>query len=834
MADSRPHRSGNPNTPEYFDELFRGLVDTGGGTVEYEYEDSTRALWYSRVAALPFFETRGRLLDVGCGSGGLFGALACGDQFEKYGIDFSEVAIEVIRSRIDGEFVVGDVHTMPYEDAFFDRIACTQTLEHVDEPQKLIAEMRRVLAPDGLLLITVPEASLDLRPEEWPGGVSMHVNKVSIESLSEMLVSAGLQVESVEIDEREIWMIASPAARQSAVALSTKDTKTVLERRAGPPSCVFLNTYYADFLTHHYCEHPELADASYSDQKDALQSTFFGDSDFYSRGLALAGWRAEDLVVNCAQLQEAWARENDFRDQGLDIAIEQIRRAEPDVVYIQDTSLATSGFIERLRPLARLIVGQIATPVPPQAHLKGFDIIVSSFPHFVERFRAQGITAYYQPLAFDPRVLETIGHSKTRHDLTFIGGIAPSVHQDRLMMLTFLAGILPMEFWGYGRDSLPADSPIGAAHHGDSWSRHMFGTLADSRITFNIHGEVSENYANNMRLFEATGCGAMLVTDYKDNLSDLFEIGREIVAYRSPDECVALIAYYLANPEEATAIALAGQARTLRDHTYSLRMEQTAEILARHLRYVHERDLFPAFDLASISTGYASIDSNEVTEAMTAAWQSPDIPERQRALVQTELAAMYRGEPTPVFQTLATALDSAIPPGGTVLEIGCASGYYYEVLEYLLGRRITYTGADYSEPLIEMARDYYPGAEFVVADGAHLPFDHTFDVVISSSILLHIPNYAEHIAETARVTGSYAVAHRTPICRERATFFQRKLAYGVETVELRFNEADFLAEFELNGLTLKETFEYQSNPSQDAYEATYVFVKRAPTGSDAQ
>ena len=45
-----------------------------------------------------------------------------------------------------------------------------------------------------------------------------------------------------------------------------------------------------------------------------------------------------------------------------------------------------------------------------------------------------------------------------------------------------------------------------------------------------------EDNATNMRLFEATGCGAMLITDAKQNLGDLFSVGVEIVAYR--DEVV--------------------------------------------------------------------------------------------------------------------------------------------------------------------------------------------------------------------------------------------------------------------------------------------------------
>jgi SAM-dependent methyltransferase len=329
-----------------------------------------------------------------------------------------------------------------------------------------------------------------------------------------------------------------------------------------------------------------------------------------------------------------------------------------------------------------------------------------------------------------------------------------------------------------------------------------------------------------MRLFEATGCGALLVTDYKDNLNELFEIGKEVVAYRSPEECAALIKYYLAHPDEAREIAWAGQQRTLREHTYTARMEQTAEILRRHLRYSSEKRTLPSPDLSMVSYGHTPIQPKDVNPRLTAAWQSKAIPLRQRALVQQELQRLYRGEVPPVFQVLADSVKPYVSNGCTVLETGCASGYYYEVLEYLTGKRIRYTGVDYSEPLISMARSYYPAARFEVADGAKLPFkDREFSMVVSGGVLLHVPNYSEHIAESCRVADKILVAHRTPVCRNSPTRYLKKYGYGVEMVELIFNEQEILALFSGNGMELVNSVETASNPHQDEYGVTYVFQK---------
>ena len=87
-----------------------------------------------------------------------------------------------------------------------------------------------------------------------------------------------------------------------------------------------------------------------------------------------------------------------------------------------------------------------------------------------------------------------------------------------------------------------------------------------------------------MRLFEATGTGALLVTDWKKNLHEMFELDKEVIAYRTGEECAEMIQYYLEHEDEREEIARAGQQRTLRDHTYYQRMQELVDIVERYLR----------------------------------------------------------------------------------------------------------------------------------------------------------------------------------------------------------------------------------------------------------
>lgn len=365
-----------------------------------------------------------------------------------------------------------------------------------------------------------------------------------------------------------------------------------------------LDSYYSGFLANFYATAPERAALPYDTQRQGLLEELFGTSDFYTRHLKSLGHEAEDFIVSAVPLQTRWASEAGFRFSNLglnlhhwleripflrtllpglaEIVVAQILAYKPDVLYCQDLAFLPPAKLRELKRHVKLIVGQIASPLPPAEYLKSFDLITTSFPHFVPRLRAMGIASEYFRIAFDPKVLERLGPVEKDIGVSFVGGISRD-HVKTLPTLEYLAQNTPIEFFGYGADNLDAASPIRSRHHGEAWGLDMYRSLARSRITLNRHIDVAENNANNMRLFEATGVGTMLLTDRKDNLGELFEIGKEVVAYSSPQEAAELIQYYLAHPDEAQAIAKAGQARTLREHTYRHRMEELAPILGKYL-----------------------------------------------------------------------------------------------------------------------------------------------------------------------------------------------------------------------------------------------------------
>jgi spore maturation protein CgeB len=359
---------------------------------------------------------------------------------------------------------------------------------------------------------------------------------------------------------------------------------------------MIVDTYYPAFLRVFYAEHPGLQSCPYAEQWRILMDQCFGTANFYSDNLRPLGFDAHEVVANCDPLQRRWAREHAlplwaayplYRRSGrvkswqMAVLKAQVEKLRPDVLYVQDLNWMETPLLQAVRKKGRLIVGQTAYVLRQDMNWEPYDLIVSSFPHYVERFRQLGTKSEYLRFAFEARVQKLLGEVQPRHAVVFVGGYSPN-HANGNRLLEHVAARSTVDFWGYGAESLPANSLVRRSCRGEAWGLQMYGVLAESRISLNRHIDVAGRFANNMRLFEATGVGTLLLTDQKDNLHQLFEVGKEVIAYSTPQECVELIAYYLDHEDERRAVARAGQERTLRDHTYQLRMKELAQIVREH------------------------------------------------------------------------------------------------------------------------------------------------------------------------------------------------------------------------------------------------------------
>jgi len=374
-------------------------------------------------------------------------------------------------------------------------------------------------------------------------------------------------------------------------------------------SFLIVDTYYPAFLSAFYERRPELSDASYETTLAALMAECFGTSDFYSANLRSLGHQASDVIANDRVLQAKWAAEHrlstvivstklflkdrvrgawrffkDF-DRDLQFLARRVKFEQPDVLYIQNLNLCDPWFIDAVRRSVRLIVGQTASALPPESYFRGCDLILTSYQPYIERFRKMGIATEYLGMGFESTVLDRLTTGSETYGTSFVGGFA-DVHARSTAILEAAARDVELHVWGYGAENLEPDSSLRRHYHGEAWGIDMYNVLFNSRIAVNRHGRVEpeyKDYGNNMRLYEATGAGAMLLTEETRNLDELFASGSEVVAYRDADDLAEKIKYYLSHEDERRSIARAGQERTLRDYTYLQIMNDLTKIVEAHL-----------------------------------------------------------------------------------------------------------------------------------------------------------------------------------------------------------------------------------------------------------
>jgi SAM-dependent methyltransferase len=156
-----------------------------------------RHWWYrgrrnvlERVLSKLALPERTRILDAGCGSGRNMVELA--GYGEVTGVELSATSVALAREREAGEVVEGSVLEMPFEGESFELAVSLDVIEHLEDDRAALKELRRVVAPGGALLVTVPAyQGLWSRHDE----INHHHRRYSRRALLEAAEAAGWRCE---------------------------------------------------------------------------------------------------------------------------------------------------------------------------------------------------------------------------------------------------------------------------------------------------------------------------------------------------------------------------------------------------------------------------------------------------------------------------------------------------------------------------------------------------------------------------------------------------------------------------------------------------------------
>lgn len=372
---------------------------------------------------------------------------------------------------------------------------------------------------------------------------------------------------------------------------------------------------YPEFLNSFYDkESISLLKTNYIEHVTKLNNQYFWESNFFKYNLEkLGNYEVEEVICNDKLLQIKWAHENQiiFNEENwyFDILEAQLNKFRPNVFYAYDHKILNDTFLNKIKnaiPELKLLIIWDGIDANKYELFSKADIVLTPADFISNNLNNNQIKAYTLPFAFEPRILDHLTTYSKKCDVSFVGQISliENGHFARRKLLTEVAKSIDIELYLSGNTKI-ASKPfskftvsliknigpnetlelykLGRKSKGALFGIDMYNKFHNSKIVLNKHIDLAGDNAANIRLFEATGSGTCLLTDYKKNIDNFFEIGKEVLVYKDNDDCIKQIKYLIANPDEANKIAEAGQKRTLNNYNYANRMVFLNNIIKKHI-----------------------------------------------------------------------------------------------------------------------------------------------------------------------------------------------------------------------------------------------------------
>lgn len=354
--------------------------------------------------------------------------------------------------------------------------------------------------------------------------------------------------------------------------------------------------YYPAYLRQFYLHRPNAPGLTFAQQMQLLLEDGFNWPAYLIPEFRRQGHEAVALVGNAEPAQKAWGQENGFTASAspAEIVREQIRRFRPDILWLGGAERFLGEFLQSVRKDCGAVVAWRAAAGGEKLDWNGVDCILSSHQNFVDVFRGLGLRSELVLPCVDPEMMAGCLAEAPPRDrgVTFYGTLSASLFTNRLQFLSSVTRHVRCHVHSEGLSWQRRPRPLGlflgqlryvpfriqTRFEPPVYGWDLRRLIARSKIVLNAHVDSAAGLAGNIRMFETTAMGALLMTDASPNVAEIFEPGREIVTYESAADAVEKLRYYLSHPEEREAIAQAGQRKALARYSTRVRAQGVLEI----------------------------------------------------------------------------------------------------------------------------------------------------------------------------------------------------------------------------------------------------------------
>ena len=354
-----------------------------------------------------------------------------------------------------------------------------------------------------------------------------------------------------------------------------------------------VQTFYIEYINNHYNKFPDLKNRSYAMQIQSLLDDGFSSGSIITPYLNNNIYSSELIIANNLYSQSQWIKENQDKLPSYknwtaeELLALQIEIIKPDILYILNPIEFDHNFCNRLKWKPKLLIAWRASIFDKNSNLHGFDYLFSHLTYCKNGSILRGAKRAETLFpGFSNRVLKKIRWESKKWDFIFTGN-ATGLHKRRNKYLIDVARYfsnynhIKSALFISSYNVLPKDLPID--NLGPRWGIDMYQEIQQSKIVLNADIDIAKE-AGNFRMFEVTGIGSFLLTEYHPNIEQLFKPGVEIETFKDSNELIAKIKYYLAHPEERESIARRGHERCLKDHMMENRIKVFDKIISSCMR----------------------------------------------------------------------------------------------------------------------------------------------------------------------------------------------------------------------------------------------------------
>lgn len=379
-------------------------------------------------------------------------------------------------------------------------------------------------------------------------------------------------------------------------AYGASDGTASLQKLTAPSLKFFqVHTFYSCYLLRFYDANPHLAAAPFAEQLNNLIQDGFAGLHMFAPYMNQFGYESHLVIANNHHAQRQWLRENDLtlddpNDWVSGITRLQIDTLKPEILYVADPIYFDNRFIHSLNWRPKLILGWRAATIPDGIDWKAFDVILSHLTICRRKALELGAKAVEHFFPGMPAFLaEAVDNEDKKYDVIFSGQWTQE-HQKRNRFIELVGRASTRSERSFSFTLfIAADKPellpstVTPYNQGPLWGMDMYHALKESRIVINAESDLAQGEAGNMRLFEVTGVGSFLLTEYHPNICEYFEPGVEIETFRDEKDLTDKILYYLAHPDEREAIAKRGQQRCFQQYSMQIRAAEFDRVIRRYL-----------------------------------------------------------------------------------------------------------------------------------------------------------------------------------------------------------------------------------------------------------